>query len=89
MPGCNAHRRGTASTPLRHGGFTQAPDFCRKFNVRHEKSGDASQKAFQPKLIPPPIEAYCHWSKGPQFVHVEVFNNDGKLVSVSAIPIIV
>jgi len=72
-----------------HSGFTQVPDFRRKSNVRHDKSGLASQETFQPKLLSPPIEAYRLLSNGPQFVHVEVFNSDRKLVCVSAIPVIV
>jgi hypothetical protein len=31
---------------------------------------------------------YCLLSNGFQFLHIEVFNRDGKLVSVSAIPVI-
>jgi len=34
----------------------------------------------------PPQKAYCILTNGPQFAHVEVFNHDGKLVSVNATP---
>jgi hypothetical protein len=37
----------------------------------------------------PPQKAYCLLMNGPQFAQVEVFNHDGKLVSVSATPFIV
>ena len=33
----------------------------------------------------PPIETYCLLSIGPQFVHIEVFNRDRKLVSLNTI----
>jgi len=36
----------------------------------------------------PPYKAYYLLSNGPQIAHVEVFTSDGKLVSVSAIPVI-
>jgi len=36
-----------------------------------------------------PQKVYCLLTNGPQFAHVEVFNRDGKLVSVSATPFIV
>jgi len=36
----------------------------------------------------PPYKAYYLLSFGPQITHVEVFTSDGKLVSVSAIPVI-
>jgi len=74
-------------TPPRHSGFTQVPDFRRKSDVRRDQSGFASQEAFESKLLPPPTEAYCLLSNGPQFAHVEVFNSDGKLISLSAIPV--
>jgi hypothetical protein len=37
----------------------------------------------------PPHKAYCLLDNGPQFDHVGVFNSEGKLVSVSAIPVTV
>jgi len=37
----------------------------------------------------PPRKAYCSLTNGPQFAHAEVFNRDGKLVSVSATKFIV
>jgi len=36
-----------------------------------------------------PHTAYCLLRNGPQFAQVGVFNRDGKLVSVSAIPVTV
>jgi hypothetical protein len=60
----------------------------RESNLRHDQSGFESQKAFQPKLCTI-IMAYCLLSNGPQFVQAEVFNFDGKLVNVSAIPVTV
>jgi hypothetical protein len=36
----------------------------------------------------PPYKAYYLLSNGPQIAHVEVFTRNGKLVSVSAIPVI-
>ena len=35
------------------------------------------------------IKAYCLLRNDPQFPHVEVFNSDGKLVNVSAVPVTV
>jgi hypothetical protein len=37
----------------------------------------------------PAIEVSCLLSNSPQFVHVEIFNHNSKLISKSPIPVIV
>ena len=59
-------------------------------NIRYSEGHVHTQGYFCQKNNPPhSIEAYSLFSNGPQFVHVDVLNRDGTLVSVSAIPIIV
>jgi hypothetical protein len=41
-----------------------------------------------PAKVMPPYKAYYLLNNGPQISHVEVFTSDGKLVSVSEIPVI-
>jgi len=72
-------------------GMAASPEclnFAGSLNLRHDQSGFESQKAFQPRLCPL-IKSYYLLSNGLQFVHVEVFSREGKLVSVSAIPVMV
>ena len=48
--------------------------------TRHDQSGLEPQKAFQPMLCTL-IKTYCLLSNGPHFVHIEVFNHDGNLLT--------
>jgi hypothetical protein len=60
------------------------PDFRHESNLRHDQCGFETQRHFQPKLCLL-IKVYCLLSNCGQFAHFEVFNRDGKLVSVGAI----
>jgi hypothetical protein len=54
--------------------------------LRHDPSVFQSQKSFHP-MLHSFIKAYCLLSNGPQFVHVELFNRDEILGTVSAISV--
>ena len=83
--------RNDGARPAIFPGMAASPE-CLKFaaslNLRYYQFGFESQKAFQPKLCPL-IKDYCLLSNVLQFVHVEVISGEGKLVSVSAIPVMV
>jgi len=85
--GLHARKMTTKRTYKRHTvcmDSTASPKclFSPEPNLRHGQSGFESQKIFQPNLYPR-IDAYCLLSNGPHFVHLEVFNRDGKLVSLA------
>jgi hypothetical protein len=84
MPGCNAHGRGTA----RMAGSPNCLIFAASLALYMANLGSHPRKPSSQSYAPV-IEAYCLLSNGPQFVHVEMFNSEGKFVSLSAIPVIV
>jgi len=60
------------------------PDFRHEVNLRHGQSGLEIHRPFQPNLCLL-IKVYCLVSNCGPYIHVEVFNRDGKLFSVGAI----
>ena len=82
IPGYNTQSRGTGRTPLWQAASVKCLIFDASLTLDTTNLGSNPRKPYSQIYAPP----YCLLSNGFQFFHIEVFNRDRKLVSVSAIP---